>query len=87
MSLQSGKYGQSNYDKCIEIYGDLNNMIRLAIDSGVSNLSVPVKNYVYNPGLININNNFIGYPYATDNKISSFDSSKGFDTGFSDGFS
>lgn len=86
MSLQSAKNGQSNYDKCIEIYGDLNFMIKLMNDSGVSNLSVPVKNYTYNPGLININNNFIGYSYATEAKTIG-DSSRGFDTGFSDGFS
>lgn len=60
-------------------------MIKLCNDSGVTILSEPVKTYIYDPKLVNINNNFIGYPYATHYNQNRDGS--GFDSGFGSGFS
>ena len=66
MDIQGALFGQSNIDLCQQVYGTLDNYIKLLSDNGIL-LSTNLKPvYSYDSTLGNIDTNNIGFPYNTN---------------------
>lgn len=73
MSEETTVLGQSIYDKCNEIYGNLDLIIKLCNDNGIKNFNEISNTPNFNQLLKGVNTNFIGFKYATNAINNSFD--------------
>lgn len=58
--------GQSNFDIDLQVYGNIDLLIKLAVDNNVEDLSILATSYIYDETNKNINSNFTGYIYSTE---------------------
>lgn len=59
-------FGQSNYDICLQVYGSLDNLVKLCIDNNITDINtVQNKKYIYDENSV-LNKNYTGYQYGTD---------------------
>lgn len=66
MAFQKPIFNQTNYDMVNQLYGNMDLLIKMAIDNGIEDLNLMSNIYYYDNSDKRINANFTGYSYATN---------------------